>query len=144
MALDDKKLPPDLTADPAIAADFRGRLESGLLPCQAAFDAAGRLGVGPGDVGRTADALAIRLTRCQLGLFGFPGHAKGWAAAGATERPIPSGLKEALLAARDGRGDLSCLAIWREAERFGVDRIQAGYVADSLGVPIRHCQLGAF
>jgi hypothetical protein len=144
MALDDKKLPPGPPADPLIAADIRGRLENGLLSCQAAFDAAARLGVAPGDVGRTADALALKLTRCQLGLFGFPGHAKGWSAAGAAERPVPAGLKEALLAARDARGDLSCLVIWREADRFGVDRVQAGFIADSLDVPIRHCQLGAF
>lgn len=139
-----KSFLPTCRWDLATAVDIRGRLEDGLLSCHAAFDSAARLGVAPGDVGRTADALAVRLTRCQLGLFGFPGHAKGWAATRVAERFVPAGLKEALFAARDSRGDLSCLAIWRAAARFGVDRIQAGYIADSLGVPIRHCQLGAF
>ncbi len=144
MALDDKKLPEDLVADPAIAADIRPRLKDGMLSCTAAFDSASALAVAPAKVGRTADALRLRLTECQIGLFGFPGHAKGWAAAGVAGLAVPTGLEQALRSALGPDGAISCLAIWRAAEAHGVSRMQAGYVADRLGLCIRHCQLGAF
>ena len=82
MALDDKKLPEDLAAEPDLASDIRHRLGDGMLSCRAAFESAASLKVAPARIGRTADALRLRLTECQIGLFGFPGHAKGWAAAG--------------------------------------------------------------
>lgn len=144
MALDNKNLPADLTADPTVATAIHARLEDGLLSCAAACAAAGELRVLPIEVGRTADALRVHLTRCQLGLFGYPSHSKGWAAAGVQALPVPDGFETALRSACDGRGQITCADVWREADRFGVARIQAGFVADRLGIPIRQCQLGAF
>jgi hypothetical protein len=144
MALEDKTLPEGLTANPTVAAAIRAHLQDGLLSCAAACDAAEGLRVQPIEVGRTADALQVHLTRCQLGLFGFPGHSKGWEAAGVAALPVPDGLEDALRAARDEHEELACSALWREADRCGAPRIQAGFVADRLGIPIRHCQLGAF
>ena len=144
MALENKTLPTDLTADPAIASAIGTRLQDGLLTCAAACSAAAELRVNPAEVGRCADALRIHLSRCQLGLFGFPGHSKGWEPAGVAALPVPDGLEDALRAARDERGEIGCSAVWREADRFGVSRVQAGFVADRIGITIRHCQLGAF
>ena len=144
MSLDTKTLPEDLRPDPVVAAAIGARLVDGCLTCAAAFAAAQELRVSPAEIGRCADALRVRLARCQLGLFGFPGHCKGWEAAGAEALPIPQGLEDALCAARDRHGQLECSAVWCEADRFGVPRVQAGFVADRLGVPIRNCQLGAF
>jgi hypothetical protein len=95
-------------------------------------------------VGETADALAVKLTACQLGLFGYPGHAKGWVAADVGEQTVPDGLEEALRDGRDGQGEIGCAALWRLAEGFGVSRLHVGFVADRLGITIRRCQLGAF
>lgn len=144
MALDDKKLPGNSMADERMAGEIRLRLRDGVLFCAAAFDAARSLGVDPAEIGRTADTLRIRLSVCQIGLFGFPGHAKGWSAAGVATRPVAEGFEAALKAARDEKGGLSCAAIWKAADRFGVSRMQAGFVADRLAISIRHCQLGAF
>jgi hypothetical protein len=144
MALDDKAIDPDAPVDARIAAAITQRLEGGRLPCAAAHAAADALGVAPIEVGRTADQLRIRLTSCRLGLYGFPGHGKGWEAANAASLPVPDGLEEALRAARDGRGEIGCDRLWREAERFSVPLIQVGYLADRLGIKIRRCQLGAF
>lgn len=144
MALDDKKLPDDLVADPRIADDVRARLRDGMLSCRAAFESAAWLKVPPARIGRTADALRLRLTECQIGLFGFPGHAKGWAAAGVESLIVPPGLEASLRAALGPDGAISCLAIWKAAEANGVSRMQAGFIADRLGLRIRHCQLGAF
>jgi hypothetical protein len=144
MALEDKKLPPDLKADEQIAAAIQPRLVDGVLPCSAAMEIPEELDCLSAAVGQTADALAIHLTRCQLGLFGYPGHAKGWESAGVKDLPVPAGIEQALREGRDEQGDLRCLVLWRMAERFGVSRMQVGYLADRLGIKIRCCQLGAF
>jgi hypothetical protein len=144
MALDDKKLAPGLEADERVAAAIDGRLEDGLLPCSEAVAVAEELACPPIVVGQTSDVLAIRLTRCQLGLFGYPGHSKGWEAAGVAELPVPEGLGQALGEGRDEQGDIGCQELWCLAERFGVSRIHVGYLADRLGIRIRRCKLGAF
>jgi len=144
MALDDKKLAPGLEADERVAAAIGERLEDGLLPCSAAVALAEELACPPIVVGQTSDVLAIRLTRCQLGLFGYPGHSKGWEAAGVAELPVPEGLGQALDGGRDEQGDIGCQELWGLAESFGVSRIHVGYLADRLGIRIRRCKLGAF
>lgn len=144
MALDDKKLAPGLEADECVAAAIGERLEDGLLPCSAAVALAEELACPPIVVGQTSDVLAIRLTRCQLGLFGYPGHSKGWEAAGVAELPVPAGIGQALGEGRDEQGDIGCQELWGLAESFGVSRIHVGYLADRLGIRIRRCKLGAF
>jgi len=144
MALEDKILPAGLEADEHVGAAIKPRLEDGMLPCSAAVALAEELGCLPILVGQTSDILAIRLTRCQLGLFGYPGHSKGWAAAGVAELAVPAGLEQALAEDRDEQGNIGCHELWRLAERFGVSRIHVGYITDRLGIPIRRCKLGAF
>lgn len=141
LALEDKRIAADAPLDERVAAAIASRLEDDRLPCATACELAGELGVQPIVVGRTADQMRIRLTACQLGLFGYPGHAKGWEAA---ETPAPEGLVEALLAARAAHGRISCAALWHEAQRFSVPRLQAGRLADRLGIKIHDCHLGAF
>jgi hypothetical protein len=144
VALKDKELHPGLEPDQRIAASIGPRLEEGQLSCPEACAVAVELGCPPLEVGRTADVLGIHLTRCQLGLFGHPGHAKGWEPAGVAARPVPAGLEAAILEVRDPGGRIGCRELWRLAARFGVERMQVGYVADRLGVKIHACQLGAF
>jgi len=144
MALDDKKIPDDLKPEPDIAAEIESRLREGMLSCAEAFAAADHLSLPPGRVGRTMDALRLRLNDCQIGVFGYPGHAKGWAAAGSASLPVPPGLEVDLLAAGEADGSISCLAIWKAAAARGVGRMQAGFVADRLKLRIKRCQLGAF
>jgi hypothetical protein len=144
MALENKRRDPNFTIDSAIAAAITERLEGGLLSCAAALELAAQHGWPAAVVGATADAMEVRLTACQLGLFGYPGHAKGWEAAGVANLPAPAGLDEALGAARNQAGELTCLGVWSAAQSAGCSRIQAGCVADRNGIKIRGCQLGAF
>ena len=64
--------------DHRIAAAIREQAREGTLGCAAAFRIAEELDVTPLPVGQTADALGVRLTRCQLGLFdyGRPGRSR--------------------------------------------------------------------
>ena len=135
------KHPAGTASDPAVAAALTERAKDERITCAAAMEVAVGLGVAPAVVGTTLDLLEYRITRCQLGLFGYPGHAKGWEAA---ETPAPEGLVEALLAARAAHGEISCAALWHEAQRFSVPRLQAGRLADRLGIKIHDCHLGAF
>jgi hypothetical protein len=144
VALEDKPVEADVPLDGRVAAAVTSRLEGGRLACAAACEAAIELGVPPLEVGRTADRMQVRLTACQLGLFGYPGHAKAWEAAGAADPAPPDGLTEALLVARSDRGEISCARLWCEAERFSVPRVQAGWLADRLGIKVRDCHLGTF
>ena len=144
MAHEDKRIDTGAPIDERVAAAIAARLQDGRLPCAAAFAAAAELGVPPVEVGRTADRMQVRLTACQLGLFGYPGHAKGWEAAGVAGLAVPDGLEQALLAARSDGGEISCARLWQEAQRFAVPRIQVGWLADRLGITVRECHLGAF
>ena len=141
MALDDKRIEAAGPLDARVTAAIASRLEDGRLPCAAAWDAAGELGVPPLAVGQTADRMQVRLTTCQLGLFGPARHTDRQARADVV---VPAAFPEALLAARGERDEISCARLWHEAERFGVPRPVAGETADRLGIKVRDCNLGTF
>lgn len=144
MALKDKKIDASLKADPRLAEAIRARLDGGRLACAEAFAIAEEQGVPRLAVGRAADADRIPLTRCQLGLFGYPEHARFWETNKVSDVAKPDGLDEAILASRDKSGIISCAALMAVAERFSLPKIAAGYWADQLGARVKHCQLGAF
>jgi hypothetical protein len=144
MALKDKPVAPSSKIDERLAAEIRGRVLDGTLSCAEAFAVSDHAGVSPLDVGRAADVLKIRLSHCQLGLFGYPGRGKGWDRSGSGMGPVPGGL-DAAIKRRAGREDrVSCSALWDLAELYGVPRILVGDAADRLGIRITECQLGAF
>ena len=65
------KHPPGTRADPAIAAAVQEVVEDGRISCAVAHDIATDLGVATGEVGKTIDLLERRISKCQLGLFGY-------------------------------------------------------------------------
>ncbi len=140
----EKKLPADFVPDATIAADIRARSHEEKIACAQAFIIAEKTNVAPLTVGHNADALKIHLDHCQLGLFGYPGHTKGWDAANMAAHPVPAGLEAAIQSALDDEGRLVCLRAWEIAAQFAIPKMLVGYVADQLGVRIVQCQLGAF
>ena len=169
MSLKDK--PNAEVTDEAIAQAIYEHLDNTTmatkekLPCAAAFAIAKAQGVPPRLVGQTADALQVRLCRCQLGLFGYPGKT-GWdipidGNRPITEHPTPEGLKSALCEAAGGaagaqsdsdaqssvtgaKGQLTCAQAWALATHFNTSKMLVGYLANQLGIHIVVCQLGAF
>jgi hypothetical protein len=138
-----KALPPGFTVNSEIAAEMRERLEDGMLSCARAHGIARKLKVSPELIGHTADALDIRLSKCQLGLFGYP-NKTGWEKAGIPEKPIPDDFAADLQSTASGQDEITCLALWEKAAEYGVSRMQAGYITEYVGLHIVHCQLGAF
>jgi hypothetical protein len=141
VALRNKPIDANAQVDARVTAAITLRLEGGHLPCAAAWEAAGQLGVEPSVIGTTADQLRVHLSACQLGFFGPDRHAGETSAVDAV---VSGGLAEALLAARGERGEMSCARLWQEAARFGVPRLEAGALANRLHIKVRDCDLGAF
>jgi hypothetical protein len=144
MALKDKKIPAGRKVDPALAEAIRARLIDGTVGCSAAFTLAQEKGVSPLALGEAADSLGIRLSHCQLGLFGFPGYAKAWEIPGWKDVGASRDVEDAVRSALDPDGSLSCAAAWAVADRFGIARAHIGHFASRLDVKIKKCQLGAF
>jgi len=138
MSLEEKPRPVDFVAQPEVIAEIQESLEEGRLPCPRAFAIARRCAVEP----LTADTLGVRVSRCQLGLFGYV-QKQAWRSPD-FEPPI---ISEALQAAIQGAavdGLLPCARAWEIAASAHVSRLVVGYAANQLSIRIVQCQLGAF
>ncbi len=129
---------PGVTPDPDIAEALRNAAEKGSLSCAAAARLADFLRKDMGVIGMHMDLLEIQLTRCQLGLFGYPqGRIVNAAYA------VPPDLERAIRSVlRDGR--LPCLASWEIARRFDMPKMEVAAACEALKIKIKPCQLGAF
>jgi hypothetical protein len=125
--------------DEQIAAAIKERAPEGTLRCAAAFRIAEDLGVKPLTVGQVADALNVRLTHCQLGLFGY-GEQKS------VVKPAQEVAPELEQAIREGLilGRLPCAVAWAITARFGIPKLHVANAAEKMELRIGQCQLGAF
>jgi hypothetical protein len=125
--------------DEKVAAAIRGRAKGGTLSCVDAFRIAEEIAVMPLDVGEAADALEVRLVRCQLGLFGY-GEPKR------IVHPAEQVAPELEQAIRDGLvdGRLPCAEAWMIAARFELSKLEVANAAEKLEIRVGQCQLGAF
>ena len=139
----DKLLPEGFVLDEAIAGEIKTRLIDGSLSCAKAHKIAQQLTVSPIVIGHTADALGIRLNKCQLGLYGYP-NKKGWDISGVTELDTPDDFTQALRTETTDQNQITCLDLWELAAQYSISRMQAGYFAEKLDISIIKCQLGAF
>lgn len=125
--------------DETIASAIRRRAKNNELPCAVAFDIAAKLGCTADQIGLTADLLDYRLTKCQLGLFGYKPQKK----IVKPEHPSDSGL-EAALKEKAGSGAISCRDVWALSDRFKVSKMAVSANCEALGIKVKPCQLGAF
>lgn len=109
------------------------------LDCAAAHEIAAEMGVQPGEVGETLDLMEWKITRCQLGLFGYGKPSKRIKAA---ETVLPE--QEAVLRKKVNKGGISCLSVWEAAKELSVSRLEAACLCDALELKIKDCQLGSF
>lgn len=122
-----------------IAEAIRERLSEGMLRCVDAFRIAEEMVVMPLDVGETADALEVRLARCQLGLFGYGDPKRIVQPAEQVAPELEQAIREGLV---DGR--LPCAEAWAIAKQFGLSKLEVANAVEKLEVRIGQCQLGAF
>jgi hypothetical protein len=120
---------------------IRESLIEGKLPCANAFLVAEREGVASRIVGEEATRLSIRISRCQLGLFGYESTGKKRIVR--PEKKLSPPLDRAIRARlRDGR--LPCEAAWEIASQKKLSKLDVANAAQTLGIRISACQLGCF
>jgi hypothetical protein len=129
--------------DDRIVEAMRQRLLDGQLPCATAHAVARDLGVEPLAVGRAADEAGIRISRCQLGLFGYGPKAEGKHKIVQAMDPVPEELAARL---RDAAGEagIPCETVWAMADRVGMRRLDASGAVEGLALRVSRCQLGCF
>ena len=113
------------------------------LPCAVAHYIAADLGVTPLQVGETADQTGVRITMCQLGLFGYAVKGRPSYRIRHPMEDVPEQLERAICeAAVDGR--VSCAALWRIGAEQGYSRPEMGNAVEALGLKVKPCQLDFF
>jgi hypothetical protein len=119
------------------------RLKDGYLPCAAAHELAGLFGLNPLQVGQAADEAEIRISHCQLGLFGYGPKSEGKHKIVHAMDEVPEQLAARLRAAA-GEDGITCAAIWQIADELGYLRLEASSAVEAMGLRVSRCQLGCF
>ena len=130
---------PDARADSVIKEKIDGKVKDGELACAMAFKIAAELEVPPSEVGKTLDLLELKLSKCQLGLFGYKPDKKKVTARKPQNQQIEAAIQNALV---DGK--LTCRDAWSIAHRHNVPKMAVSSACEFLGIKIKPCQLGAF
>jgi hypothetical protein len=137
--------------DQSIRQAMQARLEDGKLPCTQAFAIAQSLNVDPLQVGLAATETGIRISRCQLGLFGYGPKAEGKHKIVHAMDQVPERLAGRLRAEAEASRQsptidegITCAAVWRAADGLGYPRIKAASAVEAMGLKVSRCQLGCF
>ena len=117
--------------------------EEGMLPCPVCHFIAAYLKISPQDVGEAATQLKSRIYQCQLGLFGYGRKGQSGYKIIGRKVEVPQEVLD-LIKAQSVDGRISCTSLWKIADSNGIVRPEVGNAADSLGLKITPCQLGAF
>ena len=119
---------------------IREVLVDGKLPCARAFTIAKKMGIEPIDVGNMATEESIKISHCQLGLFGYREGERP------VERMKDQVTDELRLAVTAHLVDeqLPCAVAWQIASDLKVPKMHVSAAAEELNIRIRACQLGCF
>ena len=130
---------PDEKPDTSIKNEILKKTKNKKIPCAVAFEIAKTLQMSPEKVGKTADLMNFKLTKCQLGLFGYQPQKK----IVKPQDSINADVKDAVSAALV-QGRLSCQSAWDIASRLHTSKMTVSGACEAMGIKIKDCQLGAF
>lgn len=130
---------PQARPAPAVEQALTAAVKDGTLTCAAAHKVAETLNVSPAEIGVAADLMEVRVTKCQMGLFGYAPEGRIVKAADEVSTELEGAIREALV---DGR--LPCLTSWEIAKRLRVAKMDVACACEALHIKISSCQLGAF
>lgn len=119
----------------AVAERRRGQ----VITCAAAHAIARELNIAPAEVGKAIDLSECRISKCQLGLFGY--HPEKKIVVPAAEVP-PDPAQSITAHLHNNR--LSCEKAWQLAETQNISKLEFCAVCEALNIKISPCQLGAF
>ena len=130
---------PDEKPDTSIKNEILKQTKNKKIPCAVAFEIAKTLQVSPEEVGKTADLMNFRLTKCQLGLFGYQPKKKIVKPQNSINLDIKDAVSAALV-----QGRLSCQSAWDIASRLHTSKMTVSGACEAMGIKIKDCQLAAF
>ena len=128
-----------LQIDQQLMDTIHARLQSGKLPCAVAFDIAKQNQMLVKKIGQTADSAGIRLSKCQLGLFGYPPENKIIKSLDTVEPELQSAINEV-----QKDNVIQCADIWDIAKKMGMKKLHVSCACETMALKIKGCQLGAF
>jgi DNA primase len=133
------KHPQNTEVDEDLKKEILEQVKNNSITCKKAEDIAQEMGFSLEETGRTIDMLNIKLTKCQLGLFGYGETRK---IVQQSKEVLPE-LKESITSALENER-LSCLAAWEIANQFNISRTKVASACEAMQIKIKPCQLGAF
>ena len=122
-----------------IAAKIKEKTFDNRISCAEAHNIAAELNVPPADVGTAIDLLEVRITKCQLGLFGHGKEKNIPSLPEETNPDIEQAIRSSLVNDR-----LACSDAWEIAKRFHVSKPMVAAVCEAMKTKISRCQLGTF
>ena len=133
------KHPPGTKLDSRIAEMVKQKISDGKITCTAAHKIAGELNVSPAEVGVVIDLLEKRISKCQLGLYGYGPQRKIVRPADSVSLQLKKAIEESLV-----NNLLSCFSSWEIAKRFAISKTDVCAACETFKIKISSCQLGAF
>jgi hypothetical protein len=113
------------------------------LPCAVAHYIAAELQVSPLKVGQAADAIGVRITQCQVGMFGYARKGHPHYRIREAMADVPPAVAAAIREATS-EGRAPCAELWRIAGEQDMSRLEIGDAIEGLGIQVKPCQLGCF
>lgn len=133
------KHPAGSKPDPRIAAAVEKSARDGKLSCAAAFAITADLRTAPADVGLAVDLMEIRISSCQLGLFGYGTGNRVITAVDTVTPQLKDSIEKGLV-----NGRLPCATSWQIADAAGISRMDVAAACEAMKIKISSCQLGSF
>ena len=134
-----KKHAQNIEIDEDLKNEIIEQAKNKSISCKKAEEIAGELGCSLEETGRTIDILNIKITKCQLGLFGYGETKKIVQPA----KEVTQELKEKITSSLKD-GNLPCAAAWKIASELNIPRMKVCADCESLEIKVKPCQLGAF
>ncbi len=130
---------PESNLNREVAQAIEKKAVKGEVACADAAGIAAVLNVPMNEVGVAIDLMEIRISKCQLGLFGYGKEKMTIKPAETVSQELEKAIRDALV-----NGRLSCAVAWEIAQRFGIPRMSVSSACEAIKIKIKPCQLGAF
>lgn len=127
-----------MTSGKDINTTVTSAARDGRISCVRAFELSAETGYKPEQLGAAMDENKIKITLCQLGLFGHGGN-KAVKPAETVDKKI-----EDLIKSRLNDGKISCDAVWCIADEMKMKKFDIACACEKMKIRINRCRLGAF
>ena len=111
----------------------------GKISCSELFSLVNEYSIFPDLLGQCVTHEDIRITHCQLGLFGYENKKKIVKPAENVSEELENKIYSRL-----EDGVIHCAALWVTADELKITRLEAASACEKLKIKIKKCQLGAF